>query len=83
MSGMLITIANGEDGCWKSASECVGCAFGSTPGEGGRAELPDMKERRGRGPRIDEVTWVARGLKKISRSKNFFVRGEPCWMLLS
>jgi len=82
MSGMLITSANGEDGCWKSASEWVGCAFGSTPGEGGRAELPDMKLSLGRGPRIEEVTWVARGLKKISLWKNFFVGGGSCWMLL-
>lgn len=82
MSGMLTTIANGEDGCAKSASECVGCAFGSTPGEGGSALLPEMKLRRGRGPSMDEVTCVASGFKKISLSKNFFVRGGSCWMFL-
>ncbi len=79
---MLITIAKGEEGCWKSASECVGCAFGVSPWMGGSAEFPEMNDRRGRGPMMEEVTCVANGLKKISRSKNFLVRGGSCCIFL-
>jgi hypothetical protein len=61
----------------------VGCAFGVSPCMGGSAEFPEMKERRGRGPMMEEVTCVANGLKKISRSKNFVVRGGSCWIFLS
>jgi hypothetical protein len=79
---MLTTSANGEEGCAKSASECVGCAVCWTPGEGGRAEFPEMKDRRGRGPKTEEVTWVASGLRKISLSKYLLVSGGSCWMFL-
>jgi hypothetical protein len=83
MSGIFTTRANGEDGCAKSASECVGCACGAMAGVGGKALLPDMKLSLGFGPRIEDVIWLARGLRKISRSKKALVRGGSCWIFLS
>jgi hypothetical protein len=34
----------------------------------------------GLGPRIEEVTWVARGLRKMLGSKYRFVVGGSCWI---
>jgi hypothetical protein len=82
MSGILTTNANGEDRCAKSASLCAGCRCGFVPALGARAELPETKDKRGLGPRMEEVTWVARGLRKISRSKYCETRGGSCWMVL-
>lgn len=52
-------------------------------GVGGMAVLPEIKERRGLGPRTEEVTCVARGLRKMDGEKWVAVRGGSCWMLLA
>lgn len=82
MSPMLTTSANGEFGCAKSASECVGWAFGSISGDRGSALLPDMKDSLGPGPTTDGVTCVASGLSRMSREKYRSVRGGSCWIFL-
>lgn len=82
ISPMLTTSANGELGCAKSASEWVGCALDSIPGDRGSALFPETKDNLGFGPRTEDVTCVAIGLRKISGEKYFFVRGGSCWILL-
>ena len=82
ISGMFTTSANGDVGCAKSASEWTGWRCGAIGGVGGRAELPEIKDNLGLGPRIEEVTCVAMGLRKMAGSKYVFDRGGSCWMLL-
>ena len=74
-----MTSAKGEEGCAKSASECTGWRVG---GDEGRAELAEMNESLGFGPKTEEVICVAIGFRKISGSKYVFDNGGSCWMFL-
>ena len=49
---------------------------------GVRALFPDRNDSLGFGPRRQEVTWAARGFKKMLESKYFVVAGGSCWMFL-
>lgn len=61
MRGMFMTRAKGIDGWLKSASVWVGWAVGGEVGVGGRAVLPLMKRRWGRGPSTEDVICVTIG----------------------
>ena len=59
--GIFTTRAKGRSRWSKGASVWASWAVGDEVVVGGSAVLPEIKETRGKGPRVVEVTWVTIG----------------------